>query len=125
MVVYLPLGNGFIVASLDGIEQTPGAATIHDLTVMPYGRPGKRFAIVHSLLLPSQLFWAFPEPSPFTSTEYDNLLFTSSASFSNPTVIVLIVRRFRVGAANSSIKIKCHCKHGYRQIHFNKGCILT
>ncbi len=91
-----------MVVMSEATEHTTGVEPlIHDVIENPYGRPGKSFEAVHSETRLSQLFWAFSEPLPVTSTEYDSLLPTSSANLVKPTVIVLAVRLIIVGARNS------------------------
>ncbi len=85
----------------DASEQTAGDAPVmHDVTVMPYDRPGKSLDTMHS-------FWTCSEPSLAASTKYESLFSTSSAGFWNPTVMVLSVLPFIAGAPNSLMQLQC------------------
>ncbi len=47
-LIDLPVGQVFIVTALEGSEQTLGAATIHAVTVIWYGKPGESCETEHS-----------------------------------------------------------------------------
>ncbi len=70
ILIYLPLGNVFIVAAADASEQTvEGIWVIHALICIAYACPGERFGILHSLAFGSHDKEAVGAPVPVTSTK--------------------------------------------------------
>ncbi len=113
---FIPWGSAVMVVTSEATEHTAGVEPlIHDIIENSYGRPGKRFEAVHSETRLSHIFWAFSEPLPVTSTEYDSLLPTSWANLLNPTVIVLSGRPFIAGAPNSLTQMQRYFKHDWWQ----------